>query len=279
MNTNAMIKTHGWQLDNLVFATFIAGVEHYGSTTDGRIYWIERNDVDLAGIQIKDEVLIPRQQIVQESYQPRIYGARTYNNTPRTGQVPNIEIHDIFSTVKLSNNTIDLMVGSATNAATNQNNYFGLPVSMEPTELIGDTDQTNFGGGLLDSDFRDTEQVVACRSRKWLVDLGGFTEKDFGIYTNPGDTGMAPQVAQFPMRNIFDSSWGSGDAVASNYLYHVRIMISTIDRTNTFASLPESATNTGWFIAIPPSIQYLTADVEKPSFLEQMTMIRRSRAI
>jgi len=278
MNSNAMIKTHGWQLNNTVFATFIAGVEHYGSTTDGRIYWIERNDVDLAGIQIKDEVLIPRQQIVQEAYQPRIFGARMYDGNVLTGQIPNIEIHDIFSTVKLSNNTIDLMVGSSTNAATNTNNYFGLPVSMEPTVLIGNTDQTNFGGGLLDSDFRDTEQVVACRSRKWIADLGGFIEKDFGLYTGAGG-GMDPQVAQFPMRNIFDSSWGSGDAVASNYLYHVRIMISTMDRTNSYVALPESTNTTNWFIAIPPSIQYLTADVEKPSFLEQMTMIRRSRAI
>jgi len=278
MNSNAMIKTHGWQLNNTVFATFIAGVEHYGSTTDGRIFWIERNDVDLAGIQIKDEVLIPRQQIVQESYQPRIFGARVYDNNPLTGQVPNIEVHDIFSTVKLSENTIDLMVGSATNLQTNDNNYFGLPVSMEPTELIGTTDQTNFGGGLLDTDFRDTEQVVACRSRKWIADLGGFLERDFGLYTGSG-AGMAPQVAQFPMRNIFDSSWGSGDAVASNYLHHVRIMISTMDRTNDYNVLPESFTSSGWFIAIPPSIQYLTADVTKPSFLEQMTMIRRSRAI
>jgi len=278
MNSNAMIKTSGWQLNNTVFATFIAGVEHYGSTTDGRIYWIERNDVDLAGIQIKDEVLIPRQMIVQESYQPRIYGGRMYDGDVKTGQVPNIEVHDIFSTVKLSENTIDLMVGSATNVATNQNNYFGLPVSFEPTVLIDDTDQTNFGGGLLDSDFRDTEQVVACRSRKWIADLGGFLERDFGLDPGTG-IGMNAQVAQFPMRNIFDSSWGSGDAVASNYLHHVRIMISTIDRTNDYASLPESSNTTQWFIAIPPSIQYLTAEVTKPSFLEQMTMIRRSRAI
>ena len=224
-------------------------------------------------------MLIPRQQIVQESYQPRIFGARMYDNLELSGQIPNIEIHDIFSTVKLSNNTIDLMVGSSTNVATNQNNYFGLPVSMEPTELIGDTDQTNFGGGLLDSDFRDTEQVVACRSRKWITDLGGFLERDFKLSLGTPGSGMAPQVAQFPMRKIFDSSWGSGDAVASNYLYHVRIMISTMDRTNAALHLPESTSTTNWFIAIPPSIQYLTADVEKPSFLEQMTMIRRSRAI
>ena len=90
---------------------------------------------------------------------------------------------------------------------------------------------------------------------------------------------MNPQVAQIPMRNIFDSSWGSGDAVASNQLHHVRIMISTMDRTNDFNGLPESSATSGWFIAVPPSIQYLTAEVTKPSFLEQMTMIRRSRAL
>jgi hypothetical protein len=277
MNSNTMIKTHGYLVNNTTYATFTAGVEHYGGTTDGRLYWIERNDVDLAGIQIKEEVLIPRQMIVQESYQPRIYGVREYNGVGANGQVMNMEIHDLFSTVKLSNNTIDLMVGSFTNAATNQNNYFGLPVSMEPTALIGTTDQTNFGGGLLDSDFRDTEQVVACRSRKWIADLSGFNEKDFILGTAPNS--MNAQVAQIPMRNIFDSSWGSGDAVASNQLHHVRIMISTMDRTNDFNGLPESSATSGWFIAVPPSIQYLTADVEKPSFLEQMTMIRRSRAL
>ena len=253
MNSNAMIKTHGYQINNTTWETFRAGVEHYGGTTDGRLYWIERNDVDLAGIQIKDEVLIPRQMIVQESYAPRINGSRMYNNIIYHNQVQNIEIHDIFSTVKLSNNTIDLMVGAYTNVQTNDNNYFGLPVSMQPTALIGTTDQTNFGGGLLDTDFRDTEQIVACRSRKWVADLSGFVE--------------------------FDSSWGSGDAVASNYLHHVRIMVSTMDRTNAFNDFPESSDATGWFIAIPPSIQYLTAEVAKPSFLEQMTMIRRSRAI
>ena len=277
MNSNAMIKTSGYQINDNVYSTFTTGVEHYGGTTDGRLYWIERNDVDLAGIQIKDEVLIPRQMIVQESYQPRIYGQRLYENKLLHGQVQNIEIHDIFSTVKLSNNTIDLMVGSITNVASSQNNYFGLPVSMEPTVLIGTTDQTNFGGDLLISDYRDTEQIVACRSRKWLADLSGFLERDFTIGGTAGT--MNAQVAQIPMRNIFDSSGGSGDAVASNYLYHVRIMISTIDRTNDYNGFPASSGATGWFIAIPPSIQYLTADVEKPSFLEQMTMIRRSRAI
>jgi len=277
MNTNAMIKTHGYQINNDVYSTFTAGVEHYGGTTDGRLYWIERNDVDLAGIQIKEEVLIPRQLIVQESYPPRIFGQRLYENKLAHGQVQNIEIHDIFSTVKLSNNTINLMVGSITNLATNQNNYFGLPVSMEPTVLIGTTDQTNFGGDLLVKDFRDTEQIVACRSRKWLADLSGFVERDFAIGTNAGT--MNIQVAQIPMRNIFDSSWGSGDAVASNQLHHVRIMISTMDRVNDYNGFPVSSSATGWFIAIPPSIQYLTAEVTKPSFLEQMTMIRRSRAL
>ena len=271
MNSNAMIKTHGWQLNDTTFGTFTNGVELYGSTSDGRIYWIERNDVDLAGIQIKDEVLIPRQMIVQESYAPRIFGERAYNDINKTGQLPNCEVHDIFSTVRLSTNTIDLMVGSATNAGTIQNNYFGLPVSMEPTAFIGDSDQTNFSALLSDTDYRDTEQIVACVSRRWEVDLGGFSSVDIA--------NQNADVRTMPMRLTFRNDWGSGDAVASNYLHHVRIMISTMDRKNAFGALPESKTTTGWFVAIPPSIQYLTADVEKPSFLEQMTMIRRSRAI
>ena len=271
MNSNAMIKTHGYQVNNTTFPEFIARVELYGSTTDGRLYWIERNDVDLAGIQIKDEVLIPRQMIIQETYAPRIFGDRYYADARKTGQLPNCEVHDIFSTVKLSTNTIDLMVGSATNPATIQNNYFGLPVSMEPTALIGDSDQTNISGLLSDTDYRDTEQIVACVSRRWEADLNGFDITE--INSQDAD------VRQMPMRLSFRSDWGSGDAVASNYLHHVRIMISTMDRTNSFSSLPESVSGTDWFVAIPPSIQYLTADVTKPSFLEQMTMIRRSRAI
>lgn len=272
MMKNTMIKTSGWQWNDTVFNTARVSTPLYGSTTDGRLYWIERNDVDLAGLQVKDEVLKPRSMIVQESYAPRIYGARYYNNVIKTGQFPNVEVHDIFSTVRLSDNTIDLMVGSATNVATNQNNYFGLPVSMEPTEGIGDTDQTNFGGGLLDTDFRDTEQVVACVSRRWEMDL---TTRDLDDI----ETTMNIQVRSVPMRLSFRNDWGSGDAIASDYLYHVRIMIATMDRTNAFGDLPESQNTSGWFIAIPPSIQYLTGDVVKPSFLEQMTMIRRSRAI
>ena len=56
-------------------------------------------------------------------------------------------------------------------------------------------------------------------------------------------------------------------------------MISTMDRSNEAPNLPESMSATGWFIAIPPSIQYLTSEVVEPSFIEQMTMTRRSRAI
>jgi hypothetical protein len=81
------------------------------------------------------------------------------------------------------------------------------------------------------------------------------------------------------MRLSFRNDWGSGDAIASDYLYHVRIMISTMDRTNSYATLPESQTTSGWFIGIPPSIQYLTSEVVEPSFIEHMTMTRRSRAI
>lgn len=273
MNSNTMIKTHGWQLSNTTFAEFIANVELYGSTTDGRIYWIERNDVDLAGIQLKNQVLKPRSMVVQESYAPRIYNERYYDNNLNTNQPWNVEIHDIFSTVRLSANTIDLMVGSATNVNTDTNNYFGLPVSMEPTELIGGSDQTNVGGGLLDTDFRDTEQIVACTSRKWQADLGGLASVEFK------GAAMDADVRQIPMRLAFRNDWGSGDAIASDYLHHVRIMIGTFDRLNTWSSLPESVASTGWFIAIPPSIQYLTAEVAKPDFIEQMTMIRRSRAL
>lgn len=270
MKSNLMIKTAGWQVNLTVFNEFTSAVDIYGSTTDGRLFWAERNDVDLAGFQIRDKTLSPRQMIVQESYAPVTFGLRTYGNTAKSGQAQNIEIHDIFSTMRLSDNTIGLYVGSATNTATDTNNYFGLPVSMRPTEGIGNSDQTNLSGNLADSDFRDTEQIVACRSRRWEVDMGGFREVDF--------ENMNAQVRRIPMRLSFDSQWGSGDTVASDYLYHTRIMISTIDRTNGFNELPEVA-NSDWFVAIPPSIQYMTVDVESPDFITQMTQTRRSRSI
>jgi hypothetical protein len=270
-----MVKTAGWQVNLAVFGEFRNAADNWGSTTDGRLYWAERNDIDLAGFQIRDKTLSPRQMIVQESYAPVTYGMRTYGNVDKSGQAPNIEIHDIFSTMRLSDNTIDLMVGSATNANTDTNNYFGLPVSMRPTEGIGATDQTNrtgagVVGGLLDSDYRDTEQIVACRSRRYEIDMGGMRDVDFD--------NMNAQVRRIPMRISFDSQWGSGDQIASDYLYHVRIMISTIDRTNGFNELPEVANNS-WFVAIPPSIQYLTTDVQSPDFITQMTQTRRSRSI
>ncbi len=278
MMRNTMIKTHGWQVNEFTYAEFKNSVDGFGGTTDGRLYWYERNDVDLAGIQIKDQVLKPRSMIVQESYAPRIMGQRFYNGVLNNNQPLNIEIHDIFSTVRLSDNTVDLMVGSMSNAATDNNNYFGLPVSMEPTEGIGDTDQTNFSTLLLDTDFRDTEQIVACVSRKWAADFGGLIERDFIVGDNIAQMNAA--VAQVPMRLSFRNDWGSGDAIASDKLHHVRIMIGVIDRANLFNQNPPTFQGgTGCFIAIPPSIQYLTADVVEPSFLEQMTMIRRSRAI
>lgn len=272
MKSNLMIKTAGWQINETVFNEFRVSVDLYGSTTDGRLYFAERNDVDLAGFQIRDKTLDPRQMIVQESYAPRTYGIRAYQNTDKTGQFPNIEIHDIFSTLRLSDNTIDLYVGSATNAATDTNNYFGLPVSMRPTEGIGNTDQTNLSGDLKDSDFRDTEQIVAARSRRWEIDVDSATLGSIG-------TGMDAQVRNVPMRQSFDSQWGSGDTIASDYLYHTRIVMCTIDRTNAYNDLPEVKSGTGWFMGIPPSIQYLTVDITDPDFITQMTQTRRSRSI
>lgn len=276
MKSNLMVKTAGWQVNQSVFGEFRNAVDLWGGTTDGRLYWAERNDVDLAGFQIRDKTLSPRQMIVQESYQPAIYGERVYAGVVKAGQSPNVEIHDIFSTMRLSDNTIDLMVGSATNVNTDTNNYFGLPVSMRPTEGIGATDQTNMSGvgvpgGLLDSDYRDTEQIVACRSRRWEVDSSlGMDDASFAA--------MDDQVRRMPMRLSFDSHWGSGDQIASDYLYHTRIMISTVDRSNAFNELP-AIFSTNWFVAIPPSIQYLTTDIQSPDFITQMTQTRRSRSI
>lgn len=277
MKSNLMVKTAGWQVNYTVKDEFEAACDHFGGTTDGRLYWAERNDIDLAGFQIRDKTLSPRQMIVQESYAPVIYGDRMYAGTAKSGQLPNVEIHDIFSTMRLSDNTIDLMVGSATNADTDTNNYFGLPVSMRPTEGIGATDQTNRSGagvvgGLLDSDYRDTEQIVACRSRRYELDMATRDLDDMQLNMNA-------QVRRCPMRISFDSQWGSGDQIASDYLYHTRIMIATVDRTNAFNALPEYSSSTGWFVAIPPSIQYLTTDIQSPDFITQMTQTRRSRSI
>lgn len=276
MKSNLMVKTAGWQVNQSIFGEFRNAVDLWGGTTDGRLYWAERNDVDLAGFQIRNKTLSPRQMIVQESYQPAIYGERVYAGVIKAGQSPNVEIHDIFSTMRLSDNTIDLMVGSATNVNTDTNNYFGLPVSMRPTEGIGATDQTNRSGvgvpgGLLDSDYRDTEQIVACRSRRWEVDSSlGMDDASFAA--------MDDQVRRMPMRLSFDSHWGSGDQIASDYLYHTRIMISTVDRSNAFNELPAIFSDR-WFVAIPPSIQYLTTDIQSPDFITQMTQTRRSRSI
>ena len=77
MKSNLMVKTSGWQVSYLFRNAFEEAADHFGSTTDGRLYWCERNDVDLAGFQIRDKTLAPRQMIVQESYPPRIYGNRS----------------------------------------------------------------------------------------------------------------------------------------------------------------------------------------------------------
>lgn len=276
MKSNMMIKTSGYLVNETTFNTFRAGVGdgNYGSTSDGRLYWSERNDVDLAGLQLQGKVFMPKQMNVQETYAPRAFGDGIYDNQTKKGQKPNCEIHDIFSTVRLSTNTIDLYVASLTNVLTNTNNYPGLPVSFEPTVHIGTTDQTN-KAGLSDTDYHDTEQIVAGRSRRWMADLNGFDETVYLL--------QDAAVKGFPMRLTFDSSWGSGDAIASDYLHHVRIFISTMDRGNVASALPELVSSpispTGWFIMMPPSIQYLTGEIEKPAFIEQMTMVRRSRAL
>ena len=256
-----LVKTKGWLLSHGTLADIEARADYTTYTNNGRYAWAERNKIELTGLAIEDEVAFPMGWSVQETHPPKgyCYGLFHLDYVEDTGGGrpirPNglpwyCEIHDIWSTVELT----DVQLGNL--AGRTSNEQYG-PSFMGCAQV---TSQAMY---------LDFEQVVAARSRVWgpsaaPLDYSNMTEATVVPNLNPA-------VRQQFDPLMHDNTWGSGEPIASLDLHHVRLYISNIDT--------DADTTIGadfCFCSMPPSNQPMVVDIIKPDFLSKMTMVRRS---
>ena len=119
----------------------------------------------------------------------------------------------------------------------------------------------------------DFEQVIAARSRVWAPDLSNL----FGYGSSEEVTQPSSYVRLQFGHLVHDNVWGSGEPIASTYLYHTRIYITNLD-SDAISSPPSSGDipDTATFCTFPSSIQPMLAVTDKPNFITRMTYKRRS---
>jgi len=257
-----LVKTKGWLLTAGTIADVVARADYSSYTNNGRFAWAERNKIELTGIAVQDKVTFPMGWSVQETQTPEGYCYGLYSidysasgGPGGTPTVPNglpwyCEIHDVWSTVALTDAQLDLFAG-----VTNNEQY--------GPSFMGNAQVTAQGM------YMDFEQVIAARSRIW-----GPSAAPLDYIKDPARS-FAPIISA-EVRQQFDplmhdNIWGSGEPIASLDLHHVRLYISNID-TNAAKTIDTNFT----FCTMPPSLQPMRVEVVKPDFLSKMTMVRRS---
>jgi len=251
------VKTHGWLVNALTIGAIADECEEGFCvwTANKRLAFAEQQHIDLAGLSVKDQIAFPMGWSVQEINAPRGWCQGMYNNTYKEGMPWYAEIHDLWTTTKLTQGEFNDIVGLNSNAP------FGPGMLGEAT----------VGGGSSTMDF---EQVVAARSRTWGANLSNL----FGYGSTESEVEFPNSVVRLQFGNlVHDNIWGSGEPIASTYLYHTRIYITNLD-ANAYsdpprdADIPANAT----FCTFPSSIQPMLAVLDKPNFITRMTYKRRS---
>jgi len=254
-----LVKTKGWLLTAGTITDVVDRADYSTYTLNGRFAWAERTKIELTGIAAKREVVFPMGWNVQEIVPPEGYAYGTFAldydegppPTPPNGLPFYCEIHDIWSTVELSNFDLSKIVGK------NNNEQWG--PAMEGNAQI-----------TLQGPYMDWEQVIAARSRVWGPSAIPLQYNEKGVPLT-----ISPYVRQqFPVL-MHDNTWGSGEPIASLDLYHVRVYIAAID-TKGDGTI---STMTGTFCNMPSSIQPMAVEIAKPDFLSRMTMERRSKGV
>jgi len=236
--------------------------------------------IELTGIAAEKKTVFPLAWSVQEMTMPDGYcfgmnngllGYDTGTMLPNgTGGMPwYCEIHDFWTTRELNDQEISRIAGG------DVLNYQWGP------------GQDGWAGATTDT-FMDYEQVFAARSRIWGPASNALDY--FGLYPNarplPQEDPAAQTgtiISEHVRRNfnvkMHDCQWGSGEPIGSIDVYHCRVMITNLD-TSAMATIASG--DPGWeptYCQIPPSIQPMLVTVEKPAFLERMTIERRSKGI
>jgi len=250
-----LVKTKGWLLTAGTIANVEARADWSDYTNNGRYAWAERNKIELTGLAVEGEVAFPMGWSVQETNPPEGYCYGLYHLDYVEGppaSIPNglpwyCEIHDIWSTVALTDDQLELFAG-----VTNNEQYG--PSFMGNAQIPAQ--------GM----YLDFEQVIAGRSRVWGPSAAPLNYDSRG--SPPTISGNVRQ--QFdPL--MHDNIWGSGEPIASLDLHHVRLYISNID-----TAADQEIDNNFTFCTMPPSIQPMVVEIVKPDFLSKMTMVRRS---
>jgi len=250
-----VVKTKGWLLTSGTIADVAARADWSDYTNNGRYAWAERNKIELTGLAIEDEVAFPMGWSVQETNPPEGYCYGLFHLNYAEGPpatVPNglpwyCEIHDVWSTVALTDAQLELFAGVT------DNEQYG-PAFMGNAQVP------------VQGMYLDFEQVVAARSRVWGPSASPL---------NYDSRGSAPSL-NAAVRQQFDplmhdNVWGSGEPIASLDLHHVRLYITNID-----TAADNEIDNNFTFCTMPPSIQPMRVEIVKPDFLSKMTMVRRS---
>ena len=251
------VKTHGWQVGPLFIDLIVdrCGIDFCCWTANRRFAFAEQQHIDLAGLAIKDEIAFPAGWSVQEINAPRGWCQGIYDNTYKEGMPWYAEIHDLWTTRKLTSTEFDEIVGRNSNAP------FG-------PGMLGEAP----GGGT--SSTMDFEQVVAARSRTWGANLSNL----FGYGSTESEVAFPNINVRLQFGNlVHDNIWGSGEPIASTYLYHTRIYITNLD-ADAYSTPPQQSDvpPNGSFCTFPSSIQPMLAVIDKPNFITRMTYKRRS---
>lgn len=258
-----LVKTKGWLLTAGTIAALDERADWSDYTLNGRYAWAERNKIELTGLAVEDEVAFPLGWSVQETNPPEgfCYGLYHLDYQEDAGggrpTMPNglpwyCEIHDVWSTVELSDDDLGLFAGVI------NNEQYG-------PSFMGNANVTT------QDMYKDFEQIIAARSRVWGPSAAPF---DYNLELGPAT--KVPQL-NAAVRQQFDpimhdNIWGSGEPIASLDLHHVRLYITNIDTDNGTETIGADFC----FCTMPPSIQPMRVEIIKPEFLSKMTMVRRS---
>ena len=200
-----------------------------------------RDRIDCAGIAAEELAIFPQGWSVQEIKPPLA--------TPLTGKLMGedngpinqyCEIHDIWSTVEITESEIFTQL-------------FQTDVQIGPAMEGANTTATTANERYL-----DFEQVIAARSRVWSDD-SGLLNKGLGTW---------PTFNY--LRKVHDCTWGSGEPVGSDIVYHVRAVRFFYDTDNQGNPVNDAQ------VFIPASIQPMLTLVDKPADIAYLAMKQRS---
>ena len=263
-----VIKTVGWLVQTVTYQDVVNSSTWTTFTYGKRFAWGLQQRINLQGIAMEESVLYPQGFSIQETHPPEGFIARKsiYKQGDQGqpdywtfGMPWGIEIHDLWMTVPFTETDFKKFAGYYSNEQLG-------PAFLSPGE----------GGNLGYIPYKDFEQVVSARSRIWLGDNLGLTSAEIAD--------IDPTVREQPARRIHDVYWGSGDPIASQDLYHVRLCITRCSVDVVGVSPDEMFfkdidADDPWYCWVPPSIQPMLVLKDKPSFIARMTMERRSKAV